>query len=455
VRYLGIDLGTSFLKGAVLDLDLLSIGPVRRVPCPPPVSGLPPTRAEFNPEGFVIAARQMIEELLVEAPDCRGLLTCGQMGGLVLVSPEGKALSNYISWQDRRLVEPHPSGLGSFYDLLTARLSPDDWCNLGREIRPGTPLSYLFWLAEAREPLPTQAFAATLPDFVLSRLCGTSPATHPSNATGAINVLTGSWDFGIFDRLGFGHIHWPALREANEILGEIRRLRVPCHPAVGDHSCALAGVLLEEGELSLNISTGSQVSMRSEMAEPGDYQTTPFFDGQFIHRISHLPAGRALDALLRVLTELARSQGIELRDPWSYISKAAEAKTGTNLRANLAFFPTPLGDSGSLTNLREDNLTVGDLFQAAFLNMADNYHKSAQRLSPAQSWIRLVFSGGLAQKLNLLRSLIIEKFRCPHRLGPCAEDTLNGLLVLALFASGRTNSVEEGMNLLRRGHPPS
>jgi len=33
-----------------------------------------------------------------------------------------------------------------------------------------------------------------------------------------------------------------------------------CHTTVGDHQCALAGVLLEEGELSINVSTGSQVA---------------------------------------------------------------------------------------------------------------------------------------------------------------------------------------------------
>ena len=76
----------------------------------------------------------------------------------MFVSPEGEALSNYISWQDRRLLEPHPSGLGSFYDAFSARLSPDDWRDLGREIRPGTPLSYLFWMAENKETAPCRVF---------------------------------------------------------------------------------------------------------------------------------------------------------------------------------------------------------------------------------------------------------------------------------------------------------
>ncbi|HSR10318.1 MAG TPA: hypothetical protein VLS90_02660, partial [Thermodesulfobacteriota bacterium] len=301
----------------------------------------------------------------------------------------------------------------------------------------------------------SNAYAATLPDFVLSRLCGAAPVTHASNAVGAIDVLTGSWNRKLFDRLGFGKLLWPDIREVDETAGEIRGLGLPCYPAVGDHSCALAGVLLEKGELSLNISTGSQVSMRSETADPGDYQTTPFFDGRFLHRISNLPAGRALDALLRLLTELPRAQGFDPADPWPYISRAAAGIEETRLKANLTFFPTPLGDAGSLSNITEENLTVGDLFRAAFTNMAENFYTAAAHLSPGRDWTRLVFSGGLAQRLDLLRDLILEKFRCPYRVGPFAEDTLNGLLVLALFASGRTKSVEAAMDLVRAAHPRS
>ncbi len=134
MRYLGIDLGTSSINGAILDLETLSVGRAKHIPCPAPLPGLPLLHTEFDPESFVAATRQIIDGLLAEAPDCQGVLMCGQMGGLVLVSPQGKALSNYISWLDRRLLEPHPSGHGSYYDALLARLTPADWVDLGREI---------------------------------------------------------------------------------------------------------------------------------------------------------------------------------------------------------------------------------------------------------------------------------------------------------------------------------
>jgi hypothetical protein len=85
--------------------------------------------------------------------------------------------------------------------------------------------------------------------------------------------------------------------------------------------------------------------------------------------------------------------------------------------------------------------------------MVENYYASALRLSSAQSWHRLVFSGGLTQKLELLRCLIVEKFQREYRMCSTAEDTLQGLLVLALVASGRAGSVQAAMELLREAQP--
>ena len=87
-------------------------------------------------------------------------------------------------------------------------------------------------------------------------------------------------------------------------------------------------------------------------------------------------------------------------------------------------------------------LTVGHLFHAAFQNMADNYYACALRLSPDQAWGNLVFSGGLGQ-IDILRQLICDKFQKDYRLCPTAEDTLLGLLALALAFTGRAGSVAQ------------
>jgi hypothetical protein len=81
--------------------------------------------------------------------------------------------------------------------------------------------------------------------------------------------------------------------------------------------------------------------------------------------------------------------------------------------------------------------------------MADNYRGCALRLSPDQAWDRVVFSGGLAQKLERLRDMIAAQFSSPYRLCASTEDTLIGLMALALVIDGRAPSVAAAVESLR------
>jgi sugar (pentulose or hexulose) kinase len=289
-------------------------------------------------------------------------------------------------------------------------------------------------------------------DFVLANLCGAMPSTEVTNAMahGALNLETLDWHHGVLSLLGVHGLRWPAIRQHGEVVGRMRvgSRTIPCYTPVGDYQCAMVGTLLERGELSLNISTGSQVSLLMPHVAFGIYQTRPFFDGRFLATITHIPAGRALNMLVRLLSELAEAQGLSLADPWPYIARQATEAGETEMGVNLSFFDSACGEHGEITYIREAELTVGHLFRAAFQNMVDNFHTCALQLSPDQAWRNLVLSGGLAQ-VDVLRQLIRDKFQVDYRLCPTAEDTLLGLLALALAFTGRAASVEQAMAVLR------
>jgi hypothetical protein len=183
---------------------------------------------------------------------------------------------------------------------------------------------------------------------------------------------------------------------------------------------------------------------------PGDYQTRPFFDGKFANTISHLPAGRSLNILVDLLTEIAKAQGATPAEPWDYIATAAAAVDRTDLEVNLSFYPGPCGERGAIANINEKTLTVGTLFCAAFENMAENYYAAASRIWPDRSWRGIVFSGGLALKLPQLRQIIQDRFRTESRLCPVAEDALFGLLLLAKAFKGRTTVAKAATELRER-----
>jgi len=103
-------------------------------------------------------------------------------------------LSPCLTWRDQRAMMPHPSGAGTYFDVMTGRISREQRRQLGNELRPGTPSTFLFCMAEqgALEPDLTPA---SIPDFVLSTLSGSPPSVEPSNAMayGLLNLETMDW----------------------------------------------------------------------------------------------------------------------------------------------------------------------------------------------------------------------------------------------------------------------
>jgi len=166
---------------------------------------------------------------------------------------------------------------------------------------------------------------------------------------------------------------------------------------------------------------------------PNAGQIRPYFNGRFLRTITHLPGGRALHALLRLLTELG---GIAEQDAWQEVERAIAPLAATDLRASLAFHAGPCGSAGFLHNLHEGNLTVGHVFRAAFESMAHNYDTCARQLGGTRAPACVVFSGGVLRRFKLLRELTAAALGLPHRLSPHPEDTLFGLMVLARTCIG-------------------
>ncbi|MFO0820470.1 MAG: FGGY family carbohydrate kinase [Pirellulales bacterium] len=445
MRFLAIDIGSSFLKGAVLDLDRLSIEHVSREAFPEPRTGLAPGRFEVDPVATLAAAQRLLEKLLSHAPDAAEVVTSTQMGGLLFCDAQGQPLGNYISWRDQRASWQDEGSVDSSFARFAAQLGEPDALALGRDVKPGYMTSLLYWFVERGELPRVPALPMSIGDFVIARLCSSSPIAHPTAACGAVDVGSRTWRSDAWGRLGMGRLLWPNIGHFTDVVGEWKAggRKLPCYPALGDHACALAGVALEEGELSLNISTGSQVSQLTSEFRSGAYQTRPYLDDRFLNTITHIPAGRALNTLVDLCTEMARLQGLAVADPWPWLVRAAEAASDSELEVDLSFFPGPLGDQGQITGITTENLGIGSLFRAAFRAMARNYATLANRLSPEQRWSRLVFSGGLAQNLEILRRMIREQIPGECRVCPETEDTLRGLLVTALVIAGRASNVIE------------
>jgi len=433
MAFIGIDIGSTSIKGGWLDLRAGEIGDVLSEPFPEPIGGLPSGHFEIDPQPVVERVRELIERMLRRNGPCDGIVTCSQMGGILLTDRSGKQATNYLSWRDQRTLEQHPGGKGTYFEVLREKTTERDFDAIGRELKPGGGSAVLFWLAENGK-LPTgECRAMGLGDYVLSSLCGKEPVAEATLALGMVDLSRGEWHRPWFERLGFGSLDWPKLGSVDTWMGRYPTAAggIPCYPAIGDHQAALFGTDLTERELSVNASTGAQVSVLTESWKGGDYQTRPYVGGRYLNTITHLPAGRSLNGLVDLLTALPERAGVNLPDPWGIIRQELERTSRTDLKVDLAFFASSVGDRGSITNVRLENLTVGDLFRGALENMAKNFSNAARRLGDSGAWDRVVLSGGICQKLPLLRELIGEEIPGPQRTVQTSEETLLGLLKLA------------------------
>jgi sugar (pentulose or hexulose) kinase len=435
---LGLDLGSSSIKGTVLHLDRGVIGRVVTRPFPAALTGLPPECFEVSPDAIEAAARAVISELLQHCPAPAGLFVSGQMGGIILVDADGRALTNYLSWRDQRTRLSSASRTTCLEELRT-RWSGGLLESIGNELQPGSTTSLLFWLQQSGQ-LDPSGTPVTVADYVIGRLgtrVGPRPTMHVTHAIGMLDLETSTWHRTALRAVGLKNVPWPDLvdRIEPQVTAKFGDAEFPVYGAYGDQQTALCGAGLQTGELSLNISTGSQVSRRTATYEPGPYQSRRYFFGDWLNTITHLPAGRSLNVLVDLLTELAAAEGATLRNPWATLMQKVDAVTDSSLEINLAFFAGPLGNSGRINGITTENLTAGNLFHAAFQNMADNYAHCAHQLDPEHTATAVVLSGGLTKSALTLRRLIAQRFPKPLREAD-GEETLLGLLQLARSASG-------------------
>jgi sugar (pentulose or hexulose) kinase len=425
---IGIDIGSTSIKGAVLHVDSRCLGtPVTRR-FPAPLAGLPAGHVEIDPRAVSDTVADVLTELVAAHPGVGAVYLSSQMGGLLLLDGHGRPRTNYLSWRDERSAAGEA---GSTLALVRAAWERHgDLVTLGSELQAGSATSLAAWLA-THGHLPAGATLAGIGEAVAAGLVGEGVPMHATAAIGLLDLERGGWHHEALGRIGLESLHLPALAASEAPVGTTvvagRRLEV--HGPYGDQPCALRGAGLAPDELSLNISTGSQVSRLARAFAPGPYQTRRAFGGMFLDTVTHLPAGRSLELLVDLLVDVAAAEGVSLTAPWESIQRRVAAVADTDLDVDLAFFPGPLGAHGSVRGITTGNLTVGSLFLAAYRAMADAYACVAARFGPV-AWREVVVSGGLVRRTPRLRALLAERFVAPLRESP-EEETLLGLLDIA------------------------
>ncbi len=262
---LGIDLGTSSVKAALVQQD----GRCLAVSSQPYAISTPQSGwAEQDPEGWVQAACRATRMALAASgarpEQVAAVSLSGQMHGVVCLDAHGSVLRPAIIWADQR----------SFHEVQEVIAT------VGRErlaawtdnpVDTGFMLPTWLWLRRHEPEVADNTVQLLLPkDFVRFRLTG-ELATEPSDAgsTALFSPAVGKWSVPVMDAFGIAPALLPPVLPSVAIAGHLQagaaaEMGLMAHTPVitggGDQACqALGNGILVSGDISCTIGTGGQL----------------------------------------------------------------------------------------------------------------------------------------------------------------------------------------------------
>ncbi len=210
--YLGLDLGTSGLKGVLMD-DAQNV--LAEATAPLSVNRPADGWAEQSPADWIGAAETVLGQLAVRGLGAvRGIGLSGQMHGAVLLSASDDVLRPCILWNDTRA---HAEAAALDADPRFRALT-------GNIVFPGFTAPKLKWVAKHEPEIFSRVASVLLPkDYLRLWLTGEHVA-EMSDAAGTSWLDCGGrkWSDALLEASGMSRAQMPRLVEGSEVSGNLR-----------------------------------------------------------------------------------------------------------------------------------------------------------------------------------------------------------------------------------------
>lgn len=254
--YIGIDLGTSGVKVALLDAQ----GEVAAITSAPlQVSRPHALWSEQDPESWWLATDEAMRALAQQhaLSEVKAIGLSGQMHGATLLDSEHRVLRPAILWNDGRS--------GEQCRELEQRV-PESRQITGNLMMPGFTAPKLLWVRQHEPEIFRQVAKVLLPkDYLRWRLSGDF-ASDMSDAAGTmwLDVARRDWSDAMLAACGLTRDQMPQLSEGNAITGSLSRAiaarwgmePVPLVAGGGDNAAGAVGVgMTEPGQGMLSLGT--------------------------------------------------------------------------------------------------------------------------------------------------------------------------------------------------------
>ena len=267
--HLGLDIGTSGLRGVLMDADGAVLGAAERTY---EVRHPRPGWSEQDPGDWIRACRGVVADLREAHPDAvaalEGIGLSGQMHGATLLGVDHEPLRPCMLWNDTRAFEE------------AARLDTADSRRVsGNAVFPGFTAPKVAWVAAHEPELFERTALVLLPkDHLRLWLTGEAVSEMSDAAgTGWLDMGARAWSDALLGASGMRRDQMPTLVEGSEVSGTVRaavaeELGIPAVPVAGgggDNAAAAAGLgTLAEGQGFVSLGTSGVVLAARERFEP-------------------------------------------------------------------------------------------------------------------------------------------------------------------------------------------
>ena len=355
--YLGLDLGTSELKGLLLADDHRIVGMARASLT---VSRPQPLWSEQAPSQWWLALDEVMRALRAAHRDAlaavRVIGLSGQMHGAVLLDAQGEVLRPAILWNDGRSATQCEA-------LTTAvpRLAEI----AGNLAMPGFTAPKLLWVREHEPALFARVAKVLLPKDWLRFMLGGEAVGEMSDASGTLwlDVAKRDWSDELLAATGLTRAHMPRLVEGSELSATLKRALaarwglgadVRIAGGAGDNAASAVGMgLVEAGQGFVSLGTSGVIFVCGAAFAPNPAQA--------VHAFCHALPGRwhqmsVMLSAASAVTWAARSFG--LTDEATLLAAAASLSAAQRARAPL-FLPYLSGERSPHNDAQAQGLLFG------------------------------------------------------------------------------------------------
>ncbi len=422
---LGIDIGTTTICGAVVDVEKKQL-----------IESFTKKNDSWIDNGLgktqdsdIILS--VVNELLVcvlEKYNISNIGITGQMHGIVYFDEEGFAVSPLYTWQNE---------YGSQKINDTDKTYCEEISNLtGYKITTGYGFATHYYLQKNKMIANNAKSFCTIMDYITMRICNLNkPFCHSSNAAsiGLFDIKNQKFDVNAINKISFD-LKLPSVTSKCETIGLYKD--IPVSNAIGDNQASVLGTIgTASDKILVNFGTGSQISaIIKNYVEINGLETRPYINGNYLLVGSALCGGRAYAIVERFFREYYfECVG---KDVSQYETMNKLAKLGYENKSSMKVHTQFCGNRekadmyGKIENITDSNFLPSNMIFGTILGMVNELYNMYEKMN-LKGITKAVASGNAVKQNSVLLDTIKDVFMLDTSVMEYDEEAAFGAAMFA------------------------